>query len=648
MGRRVKRTKSIISRLMVIGVVAASIAALPQLQQSAPGANASGVTDKVGLYLSAPMVQGTGVTQSVVRENFDAFTPGSCPTTISAVSSMVFRNSGSVVTNTSSPSVCDLTDWVSNTNIYSGASTDSATPTYGGSGTHAMAVPYYSPSSLANERSITFELNTNAKYVGFWWSGGNAGNIVRFFDAQDNLVAEIDSADISTLLSGAGTVPDLANNTYNKSRYYGNPVYYTSLTAQPTSGISTNANAVIFTYLNLFVQGSIEVAKVQFAGPGFEFDNLALSTVEQSPETSMVKVLEKESSQLVWNPETRLTATQSPATPSVLPTRTGTGAVSYAVKSAGTTGCTVNSSTGVISYSAAGDCSVTATVAGTSTHLKNTITVPFTVGDGRVTFQPNQAPGSSVSQTATTTTALRSNTFTRSGYDFAGWNTLANGTGTAYTDGQSYSFAISTTLYAQWTTAQTQQGSGSGSGSSSSSSEPVRQPVLTLMPNGAGVSQLTFAANGNAHLSAKNFERKGYLLNSWNTLPNGKGVTYRSLASVPTDRDTVIYAQWVPAKSKKLIPGFAPNKPLLTQPMKLAISKWAKALPTDAKIVCQGSTLGSVVNKFQKELAANRATNTCNYARKVRTDLKFSVDLNPASGLAASARHVWMTFDSTK
>lgn len=62
MGRRVKRTKSIISRLMVIGVVAASIAALPQLQQSAPGANASGVTDKVGLYLSAPMVQGTGVT----------------------------------------------------------------------------------------------------------------------------------------------------------------------------------------------------------------------------------------------------------------------------------------------------------------------------------------------------------------------------------------------------------------------------------------------------------------------------------------------------------------------------------------------------------------------------------------------------------
>jgi uncharacterized repeat protein (TIGR02543 family) len=646
MGRRAKRTKTIISRLMVIGVAAASIAALPQLQQSAPGAIAAGVTDKIGLYLSAPMVQGTGVTQSVVRENFDALTPGSCPTTLSVVSSMVFRNSGSVVANTSSPSVCDVLDWVADTNIYSGASTDSATQTFGGTGTHAMAVPYYSPSSLANERSITFELNNYAKYVGFWWSGGNAGNIVRFFDSQDNLVAEIDSADISTLLSGAGTVPDLANNTYNKSRYYGNPVYYTSLTQQPTSGISTNANSVIFTYLNLFVQGSIEVAKVQFAGPGFEFDNLALSTVEQGPETTMVKVLEKESAQLVWNPETRLTAAQSPATPSVLPTRSGTGTVSYAVKSAGTTGCTVNSSTGVITYSAAGDCLVTATVAGTSTHLKSTITVPFSVGDARVTFQPNQAPGSAVSQTATTTTALRLNTFTRSGYDFAGWNTLANGTGTSYTDGQSYSFSTSTTLYAQWTAVQAPQGSGSGS--SSSSSEQARQPVLTLMPNGLGVSQLTFAANGNAHLTAKNFERRGYLLNGWNTLPNGKGVTYRSLASVPSDRDTVLYAQWVPAKSKKLIPGFAPNRPVLSVAMKQTISKWAKALPMDAKIVCQGSTLGSVVNSFQKKLAADRATNTCNYARKVRADLKFKVDLNPASSLAASARHVWMTFDGSK
>lgn len=638
---RAKSKWSFVSKFTVIALIAVSIVSIPQLQKLTTSASASGATDKIGLYLSAPMVQGTGVTQSVVRENFDALTPGACPNTISAVSSMVFRVSGSVVASGHVDPACAVLDWRPGVDVYSGASTDSATPTFGGTGTHAMGVPFYASASLANERSITFELSTDAKYVGFWWSGGNDGNIVRFFDSEDNLVAEIDSADISTLLSGAGTVPNLATNTYNKSRYYGNPVYFTGPDIKPTTGDPAAANAVIFTYLNLFVQGSIEVSKVQFAGRGFEFDNLALSTVEQTPETTMVKVLEKASPQLQWNPDTQLTSGQSPATPSVLPTHSGPGTVSYAVKSAGTTGCTVNSSSGVISYSSAGECSVTATVAGNATHLKSTLTVPFTVGDARVTFQPNQAPGNSVSQTATTTTALRLNTFTRSGHTFSGWNTLSNGTGTPYTDGQSYAFSTSTTLHAQWTVVQPPPNSGS-------SSEPVRQPMLTLMPNGAEVSQLIFAANGTAHLTAKNFERKGYLLSSWNTLPNGKGITYQSLASVPTDRETIIYAQWIPAKSKKLIPGFAPNKPVLTQPMKLAISRWTKALPAGANIVCQGSTLGSVINQFQKKLASDRAINTCNYARKVRTDLTFKVNLNPASGLAASARHVWMTFDSTK
>jgi uncharacterized repeat protein (TIGR02543 family) len=36
------------------------------------------------------------------------------------------------------------------------------------------------------------------------------------------------------------------------------------------------------------------------------------------------------------------------------------------------------------------------------------------------------------------------------GYAFTGWNTLANGTGTAYADGASYPFSANATLYAQW------------------------------------------------------------------------------------------------------------------------------------------------------------------------------------------------------
>ena len=48
---------------------------------------------------------------------------------------------------------------------------------------------------------------------------------------------------------------------------------------------------------------------------------------------------------------------------------------------------------------------------------------------------------------------LTANAFTRTGYTFSGWNTLANGTGTAYADQASYPFTASVTLYAQWKSA---------------------------------------------------------------------------------------------------------------------------------------------------------------------------------------------------
>ena len=50
---------------------------------------------------------------------------------------------------------------------------------------------------------------------------------------------------------------------------------------------------------------------------------------------------------------------------------------------------------------------------------------------------------------------LNTNQYTRSGYDFTGWNTNAGGTGTSYADGASYTAPTSSagqtvTLYAQW------------------------------------------------------------------------------------------------------------------------------------------------------------------------------------------------------
>jgi len=119
-----------------------------------------------------------------------------------------------------------------------------------------------------------------------------------------------------------------------------------------------------------------------------------------------------------------------------------------------------------------------------------------------VTFKANGGSGADYTQTASTTTNLTANTFTRADtfvtpsftgslpgwtagtnfqrtastirygwnngtqtwsgtindYNFAGWNTAANGSGTSYSNGASYSFTANLTLYAQWTTSRRARG----------------------------------------------------------------------------------------------------------------------------------------------------------------------------------------------
>lgn len=87
-----------------------------------------------------------------------------------------------------------------------------------------------------------------------------------------------------------------------------------------------------------------------------------------------------------------------------------------------------------------------------------------------VTFVNNGGTGVMADQTSSTPTSLTSNSFTRTGYDFAGWNTLADGTGTSYTDAASYAFGANLTLYAIWTPA------------------PLRasSQTITVIPSGSG------------------------------------------------------------------------------------------------------------------------------------------------------------------
>ncbi len=105
---------------------------------------------------------------------------------------------------------------------------------------------------------------------------------------------------------------------------------------------------------------------------------------------------------------------------------------------------------------AATSASNTATTDGTNGGT-GTITATFTANTYYVAFNANGGTGSMSNESFTydaDAKALTTNTFTRSHYTFAGWNTKADGSGDPYTDEQKVSnLATSGTLalYAQWT-----------------------------------------------------------------------------------------------------------------------------------------------------------------------------------------------------
>lgn len=81
---------------------------------------------------------------------------------------------------------------------------------------------------------------------------------------------------------------------------------------------------------------------------------------------------------MTWNP-TNLTVNTSPAMPNVIATTTGDGAITYSVVDPGNSGCTVNATTGEITYVHAGSCTVRATAAATSNFASASVDNTFTL-----------------------------------------------------------------------------------------------------------------------------------------------------------------------------------------------------------------------------------------------------------------------------
>lgn len=148
-----------------------------------------------------------------------------------------------------------------------------------------------------------------------------------------------------------------------------------------------------------------------------------------------------------------------------------------------------------------------------------------------IAYNANGGTGTTVtsSHTYDSAKALTSNGFSRTGYTFAGWNTQANGSGTAYTNGQSVknltaSNGATVTLYAQW---------------------KVNNYTLTFNPNGGSVSPTSKSvAYGSQYGTLPTPTRTGYTFTGWFTAASGG--TKVSTTTTMGAGNATIYAQWTP------------------------------------------------------------------------------------------------------
>ena len=149
---------------------------------------------------------------------------------------------------------------------------------------------------------------------------------------------------------------------------------------------------------------------------------------------------------------------------------------------------------------------------------------------GWIGFESNGGTGSMDTKTGGVDSKLTlpANAFTRTGYEFTGWNTKADGSGTAYKVGDQVQYTeTGVTLFAQWkglpATVSVNANGGSGS--------------ATKLTGVTGQIVKTPAASG--------FTKTGYTLTGWNTKADGSGRTYAPNADMPLPAgDTSIYAVW--------------------------------------------------------------------------------------------------------
>ena len=150
--------------------------------------------------------------------------------------------------------------------------------------------------------------------------------------------------------------------------------------------------------------------------------------------------------------------------------------------------------------------------------------------------------------------------FSRTGFEFLNWNTVADGSGTAYADSAEFIFNADTTLHAQWKEKKAAPSNPENPTQPQNPTKP-QQPQIPETPSTLKTTYtVIFDANGGngtiASISVEEgseitlpentFTKTGYSFAGWATSADGN-VSYSDKAKISITGNIMLYAKWTVA-----------------------------------------------------------------------------------------------------
>ncbi len=187
-------------------------------------------------------------------------------------------------------------------------------------------------------------------------------------------------------------------------------------------------------------------------------------------------------------------------------------------------------------------------ILGLATSCQNLLSIATTynvvyLGNGSTGGSPPADSTGHLSGSAVTILGNNGN-LVRTGYAFTGWNTAADGSGTSFAPGSTFTIGSSNQiLYAQW----------------------AASTAYTIVYNGNGSTGGTVPVDGASYASGAQITvlgntgslvKTGYTFAGWNTSASGTGAKYPAGATLAASANVTLYAMWTSQQGISMSIGF--------------------------------------------------------------------------------------------